>query len=104
MQYLWTAHVDGAAFQPSIRSKQYSTPFRPIICAPLPVPCALEDWLYKFHNCTPYAHAKVLLSQQVFCPGKIKNIKVVKRKAYILLLSKMIGLISNWRFDVYLPI
>lgn len=68
IQYLWTAHVDGAAFQPSLRSKQYSTPFRPIICAPMPVPCALEDWLYKSDMRTPYAYVKVSLSQQVFCP------------------------------------
>ncbi|CDH60076.1 hypothetical protein RO3G_02051 [Lichtheimia corymbifera JMRC:FSU:9682] len=76
IQYLWTAHVDGAAFQPSIRSKQYSTPFRPIICAPMPVPCALEDWLYKSDMRTPYAYAKVLLSKQVFCPDDWVDIQL----------------------------
>lgn len=94
--------MDGAAFQPSLRSKQYSTPFRPIICAPMPVPCALEDWLYKSDMRTPYAYVKVSLSQQVFCPGRVK--KKDMSSANTQLLFKMIGLTSNWRFDVYHPI
>ncbi|KAI7879104.1 hypothetical protein K492DRAFT_178982, partial [Lichtheimia hyalospora FSU 10163] len=76
IQYMWTAHVDGAAFQPSLRSKQYSTPFRPIICAPTPVPCALEDWLYKSDMRTPYAHVKVSLAQQVYCPDDWVDIQL----------------------------
>ncbi|KAI8136534.1 hypothetical protein BJV82DRAFT_639877 [Fennellomyces sp. T-0311] len=70
IHYIWTAHVDGAGFQPGLRSREYILPYRPIICAPPPQEWSLSETLYKSDKKGPMARATAVLPQHVFCPDE----------------------------------
>ncbi|KAI8973881.1 hypothetical protein BDB01DRAFT_729541 [Pilobolus umbonatus] len=76
IQYKWSAHLDGASFQPGTRSRMYITPYRPIICSP-----PIKDWSL---NITPRSQslsqdAKILIHfpSKVFCPDEDVQLHLV---------------------------
>ncbi|KAG2224772.1 hypothetical protein INT45_005296 [Circinella minor] len=70
IHYIWSAHLDGAGFQPGLRSREYVLPYRPIICAPPSQEWYVKETLYKSDKKTPMAHVTALLPQHAFCPDE----------------------------------
>ncbi|KAI9258008.1 hypothetical protein BDA99DRAFT_441117 [Phascolomyces articulosus] len=76
IHYIWSAHLDGAGFQPGLRSREHVLPYRPIICAPPSQEWTVSETLYKSEK-TPMARVTALLPQHVFCPECIPSDMIV---------------------------
>ncbi|KAG0172544.1 hypothetical protein DFQ30_010280 [Apophysomyces sp. BC1015] len=69
IRYVWTAQVDGPALQSGLKSREYVTPYRPIIVA-----TPEKEWVYKTtlmrdkKQVLAEVHAK--LSKQSYCPDE----------------------------------
>jgi hypothetical protein len=70
IHYIWSAHLDGPAFNSGLRSKDHILPYRPIICAPPP-----GEWTFtqpvSSDKKTVLANVSATLPKQAFCPGKV---------------------------------
>lgn len=70
IQYIWSAHLDGPSYNPGMRSKDYSMPYRPIVCAP-----PTKEWTYNQtitnDKRVPIAHVAAIMPRGAFCPGKV---------------------------------
>ncbi|RUS18198.1 hypothetical protein BC937DRAFT_89042 [Endogone sp. FLAS-F59071] len=79
VRYVWTAVVDGPALSSGLRSKEFVTPYRPIIVAP-----PEREWIFKAtltKEKKAIAEVQAKLSKQAYCPGKLlwgRNIEVVR--------------------------
>lgn len=90
IRYVWTAQVDGPALQTGVKSREYLTPYRPIIVStPGKVLCAhsLADGLTARKKDRQWEYRKTLMRdrkiaaadiiatmlKQSYCPGKISD-------------------------------
>jgi hypothetical protein len=62
--------IDGPGLQSGLRSKEYLTPLRPIIVAPVPQEWVYKTTLFKEKKSIPLAEVQAKLPKQTFCPGK----------------------------------
>ncbi|KAI9258553.1 hypothetical protein BY458DRAFT_460380 [Sporodiniella umbellata] len=69
MRYIWSAHLDGAGFNPGLRSKDYMIPYRPIIAAPAPEPWSFTQTLQNEKR-TVMGHVTSFVPRQAFCPDE----------------------------------
>ncbi|KAI7868927.1 hypothetical protein BDF14DRAFT_1742189 [Spinellus fusiger] len=66
VRYFWTARLMGPASSPDIASKEYTVPYCPTLCAPLPEPWEYKDTLYKDKKAL--ANVSMTFPRHVFCP------------------------------------
>ncbi|KAI8644917.1 hypothetical protein BD408DRAFT_339711 [Parasitella parasitica] len=69
IRYIWTAQVDGPALQSGLKSREYITPYRPII-----VSIADKEWIYKTTlmkgKSQALAEVQAKLYKQTYCPDE----------------------------------
>lgn len=70
IRYIWSAHLDGPAYNPGARSKEYVMPYRPIICAPPTKEWAFTQTTYHMDKKTPIANVKAILPRKAICPDE----------------------------------
>ncbi|KAI8970415.1 hypothetical protein BDF20DRAFT_826464 [Mycotypha africana] len=70
VRYIWTAIADGPALQSGIKSREYITPYRPII-----VSSPDKEWVYKTtlikDKKQPLAEVQAKLDKQTYCPDEL---------------------------------
>ncbi|KAF7731755.1 hypothetical protein EC973_008269 [Apophysomyces ossiformis] len=74
IRYVWTAYLDAPSSHPGLRSSEYLTPYRPIICAP-----PSREWSYcetLYSKKSILAQVKVNLPQHVFSPDEEFDIEL----------------------------
>ncbi|CAO3654225.1 unnamed protein product [Cunninghamella echinulata] len=69
IRYIWSVHVDGPGLQSGLKSKEYITPYRPII-----VSTEAKEWTYKTtllrDKKQPIAEVHGKLYKQSYCPDE----------------------------------
>ncbi|KAI8098056.1 uncharacterized protein B0P05DRAFT_576881 [Gilbertella persicaria] len=68
IRYIWTAQVDGPALQSGLKSREYVTPYRPII-----VSIEDKEWVYKTtlkEKKQALAEVQAKLFKQTYCPDE----------------------------------
>ncbi|CAO3649124.1 unnamed protein product [Cunninghamella blakesleeana] len=69
IRYIWSVHVDGPGLQSGLKSKEYITPYRPIIVA-----TEAKDWTYRTtlmrDKKQPLAEVRGKLYKQSYCPDE----------------------------------
>ncbi|KAI9469780.1 MAG: hypothetical protein EXX96DRAFT_623387 [Benjaminiella poitrasii] len=71
IHYIWSAHLDGPAYNPGLRSKEYVMPYRPIICAPPPSEWTIKQTVYQMSDKKSLiANAQAILPHHSFCPDE----------------------------------
>ncbi|KAK4512170.1 uncharacterized protein ATC70_013413 [Mucor velutinosus] len=69
IRYIWTAQADGPALQSGLKSREYITPYRPII-----VSIADKEWVYKTtlmkDKKQALAEVQAKLYKQTYCPDE----------------------------------
>ncbi|GAA5798484.1 hypothetical protein EDC94DRAFT_593667 [Helicostylum pulchrum] len=69
IRYIWTAQADGPALQSGLKSREYITPYRPII-----VSIADKEWIYKTtvmkDKKQALAEVQAKLYKQTYCPDE----------------------------------
>jgi hypothetical protein len=70
IHYIWSAHLDGPAFSPGARSREYIMPYRPIICAPPTKEWVFTQTAHHSDKKTPIANVKTTLPRRAICPGR----------------------------------
>ncbi|ORX48048.1 hypothetical protein DM01DRAFT_1310025 [Hesseltinella vesiculosa] len=68
IRYIWTAQIDGPGLQSGLRSREYITPYRPIVLATEPKEWACRSTLVKDKK--PYVEAQAKLVKQCYCPDE----------------------------------
>ncbi|KAI8390164.1 hypothetical protein BD560DRAFT_319674 [Blakeslea trispora] len=69
VRYIWTAQVDGPALQSGLKSKEYITPYRPII-----VSIQDREWVYKTtlkDKKQALTEVQAKLDKQTYCPDEL---------------------------------
>ncbi|RCH96192.1 hypothetical protein CU097_014659, partial [Rhizopus azygosporus] len=70
IHYIWSAHLDGAASNPGIRSKDYVIPYRPIISAPPTKQWSFTQTLLHNDKKVPIANLTAFVPRKAFCPDE----------------------------------
>ncbi|KAI8071057.1 hypothetical protein BC940DRAFT_295154 [Gongronella butleri] len=68
IRYIWTAQIDGPGLQSGLRSREYITPYRPIIVSTEP-----KEWTYRttlIRDKKPVAEVQAKLVKQCYCPDE----------------------------------
>ncbi|KAI7894732.1 uncharacterized protein EV154DRAFT_497711 [Mucor mucedo] len=69
IRYIWTAQADGPALQSGLKSREYITPYRPVI-----VSIADKEWVYKTtlmkDKKQALAEVQAKLYKQTYCPDE----------------------------------
>lgn len=86
IRYIWTAQADGPALQSGLKSREYITPYRPII-----VSIADKEWIYKTtvmkDKKQALAEVQAKLYKQTYCPGKFFFMYIFIYTRFIYILS-----------------
>lgn len=83
IRYIWSAQADGPALQSGIKSKDYITPYRPIIVSTpglfieyydisILTLCLDKEWVYKTtvtKEKKALVEVQAKLDKQTYCPG-----------------------------------
>ncbi|OZJ02266.1 hypothetical protein BZG36_04701 [Bifiguratus adelaidae] len=75
VRYIWTAQIDGPGGSSGLRSKEFITPYRPIIVAPPDKEWTYKTTLYKDRK-TPLAEVQAKLGKQAYCPDEPFSMKL----------------------------
>ncbi|KAG1442534.1 hypothetical protein G6F56_011024 [Rhizopus delemar] len=69
IRYIWSSHLDGPAFNPGLRSKDYIIPYRPIISAP-----PTHEWSFtqtiQNDKRSPVGNVTAIVPRKAFCPDE----------------------------------